>query len=152
MNASRSVTLSSTWTVGHVNFVGVAKNASGELTNLLQFQAELRSAESTCVVEVEVDARTLHRLLRRLATGTNVHGQSNKGAQPRTIAKLIQELLTIDLSFEGSDRWDSVVSRRWRLEEKEMARLSDTSLKDNGGDRHLPQQFLTFVGNIFHSA
>lgn len=151
MNASRSVTLNSIWTVSHVHFVGVAKSASGELTHLLQFRAELRSAESTCFVEVEVDARTLDRLLKRLANGTNVHRQSNKGAQPRTIAELIQELLTIDLSFEGSDRWDPVVSRRWRLEEKAVARLSEGSLKDNGGERHLPQQFLTFVGNIFHS-
>ena len=151
MNASRSVTLNSTWTVSRVHFVGVAKSASGELTNLLQFQAELRSTESTCFVEVEVDARTLDRLLKRLANGTNVHGRSNKGAQPRTIAELIQELLAIDLSFEGSDRWDPVVSRRWRLEEKEMARLSEGSLKHNGSERHLPQQFLTLVGNIFHS-
>ena len=151
MNASRSVPFNSIWTVSHVHFVGVAKSTSGDLTNLLQFQAELRSTQSTCFVEVEIDARALDRLLKQLAKGRNVHGQSNKRAQPSTIAKLIRELLTIDLSSEGRDRWDPVRSPVWRLEEKAMARLSEGSLKDNGGERHLPQQFLTFVGNIFHS-
>jgi hypothetical protein len=151
MNASRSVSCNNTWTVNQVHFVGVAKSTSGELTNLLQFQAELRSTESTCLVEVEVDARALDRLLKRLATGTSVHGQSSKGAQPRTIAKLIQELLTIDLSFEDSDRWDPVRSPRWRLEETGMAPVSEGSLKDDGNERHSNQRFLTFVGNIFRS-
>lgn len=151
MNVSRSVTFNSTWTVTHVHFVGVAKSPCGELTNLLHFQAELRSAESTCFVEVEVDARALDRLLKRLAKGSSVHRHSENGPRPRTITKLIEELLSIDLSFDGSDRWDPVRSPHWRLEERVMSRLLEDSPTNNISERHSSPRVLTLVENIFRS-
>ena len=151
MSASQSAVSSSVWTVSHVHFIGVAKNPSGELTDLLHFRAELQSTKSSCMVEVQVDARTLDRLLRQLGTGISGHRHSHSGARPRTITKLIEELLAIDLSFNGSDHWDPVRSPRWQLGERAMTCLTENPLKDNNRERHLSPRFLTFVGNILRS-
>jgi hypothetical protein len=151
MNASQSAVSGSVWTVSHVHFIGVAKNPSGELTNLLRFKAELGSTTSSCVVEVRVDGRTLDRLLKRLGMGKGSHEQSNNGAQPRTIMNLIEELLTIDLSFDGSNHWDPVRFPRWQSGERAMARLIEDSLKANNSERHLSPLFLTFVRNLLRS-
>jgi hypothetical protein len=152
MNPSRSTNFGSLWEVSHVHFIGVVKNSSGELTSLLHFKAELRSTKSRCAVEVQIDARSLDRLLKRLGMGIEGHRHSNNGAQPRTITKLIEELLAIDLSFEGSNHWDPVRLPRWQLGERAMARLTEDSLKDNNSERHLSPRFLAFVGNLLRSA
>ena len=151
MDASQSAVFGSAWTVSHVHFIGVAKNPSGELTDLLHFRAELQSTKSSCMVEVQVDTQTLARLLKQLGTGISGHRHSNSGARPRTIVRLVEELLAIDLSFDGSDHWDPVRSPRWHLGERAMARLTENSLKDNNRERHLSPRFLTFVGNILRS-
>jgi hypothetical protein len=109
------------WTVSHVHFMGVAKNLSGELINLLRFKAELRSGEARSEVEVRVDPRALDRLLKRLGMGSNHVRHSNNGTQPRTITKVIEELLAVDLSFGGSGHWDPVRFPRWELGETAMA-------------------------------
>ena len=141
MNASHSEISGSVWTVSHVDFIGVAKNPSGELTDLLYFRAEMQSTKSSCMVKVQVDARVLDRLLKRLGTRVSAHRHSNGGARPRTIAKLIEELLTIDLSFDGRDHWDPVRSPRWQLGERAMARLTENSPKDNNTEYDLSPDF-----------
>jgi hypothetical protein len=109
------------WTVRQVHFVGVAKNPSGELTNLLRFRAHLQSAKSQCVVEVQADARSLYRLLKRLEMATTSPRQPQHAAEARNITKLIEELLAIDLSSDEADHWDPVRFTHWELRENTMA-------------------------------
>ena len=152
MNAEQSAVSSGLWTVSHVYFIGVAKNPFGEATTLLNFKAELQSAESRCVVEIQIDALTLNRLLKQLEqTGKKSHRNPNHGAQPRTITKLIEELLTLDLSFDGSNYWDPVRFPRWQLQEEAIARHTEDAVKGNKSERHLSPRFLTFVGNLLRS-
>ena len=150
MDASESTVSDCVWTVSQVHFVGVAKNPSGELTDFLHFRAGLESAKSCCVVEVQVDARALDRLLKRLGTGISEHRHPDSGARRRTISKLVEELLAIDLSFDGSAHWDPVRSPQWQLGERAMGGIAGDSLKVNREHRLSPR-FLTFVGNLLRS-
>ena len=123
------------WTVLHVHFVGVARNVSGELTNFLRFRAQLQSAKSQCVVEVQVDARSFYRLLKRLGMATTSPRQPQRTAQARSITRVIEELLAIDLSSEEADRWDPARFMHWQLGESAMADFTEDSLVNGNGTR-----------------
>jgi hypothetical protein len=123
------------WTVRHVHFVGVARNVPGELTNFLRFRAQLQSATSQCVVEVQVDARSFYRLLKRLGMARANSGQPQHGVQTRNITKVIEELLAVDLSSDEADRWDPVRFTHWQLGESSMAGFTEGSLVDGNGTR-----------------
>lgn len=151
MSASQSAESGNVWRVSHIYFRGVVTTASGEFTNLLQFKAELRSTKSSCVVDVRVDGRALHRLVKRIETGTSIQEQSNHRAL-RTITKVIEELLAIDLSFDGANHWDPVQFPQWQLEERAITPFLEGSLKDNGSEHHSAPRFLAFVGNLLRSA
>ena len=114
MNPYQSVVSGRIWTVAHVDFRGVVRNVSGELTDLLSFRAELLSGESRCVVEVQVDARTLDHLLKEIETAANVARHPDHAARTWKITNAIEELLAVDLSFS----WDPVRFPRWQLGEK----------------------------------
>ena len=123
------------WTVRHVHFVGVARNLSGELTNFLRFRAQLQSAKSQCVVEVQVDARSFYRLLKRLGMATTSPRQPQHAGQARSITKVIEELLDIDLSSNEADRWDPARFTHWQLGESAMVGFTEGSLVDRNGIR-----------------
>jgi hypothetical protein len=113
------------WTVSHVHFAGVAKGFAGQFINILRFKAELRSGEACCEVDVQVDPRALDRLLKRLGMGTS-HMRRQSDAQPHTITDIIEELLAVDLSFDGSGHWDPVRFPRCQLGEAAMASFKYT--------------------------
>lgn len=121
------------WTVRHVHFVGVDRNASGELTNFLRFRAQLQSAASQCIVEVQVDARSFYRLLKRLGMTRTSSRPPRHGVQARNITKVIEELLAIDLSSDKADRWDPVRFTHRQLGESSMAGFTEDSLVDGNG-------------------
>ena len=116
------------WTVSQVQFVGVAKNLSGELTNFLKFRAQLQSANARCIVEVRVEARSFYRLLKRLETAATCTKQTQHATRPQNITKVIENLLAIDLSSDESDHWDPVRSTHWQLGESAMAGVAGGDL------------------------
>ena len=123
------------WKVGEVQFLGVVKTASGTLTNLLRFNAELQSDGTRSDVEVQVDPRALDRLLKRLAMGTYNQTPSTKRT-PRTITTLIRDLLALDLALGDDTHWDPIRSPAWQLGEAAMDQFHRGSM-----ERHGPNYF-----------
>jgi hypothetical protein len=123
------------WTVRHVYFVGVARSPSGELTNFLRFRAQLQLATSQCAVEVQVDAGSFYRLLKRLGMLATSPRQPQHATPARNITEVIERLLAVDLSSDETERWDPARLTRWQLGERAMASFTEDSLVDRNGVR-----------------
>jgi len=103
------------WTVDRLVFIGAVRDMSGDLLNVLAFKAGLRSGQTSCEIEVRVDARALARLFERMGAGAI--------RAPRTIAKAIEDLLRAALSSRNCS-FDPLRVSRWELGETSMASIA----------------------------
>lgn len=102
------------WTVDHLLFIGAVRDVSGDLVNVLAFRAGLRSGQTSCEIEVRVDARALAQLLERMEPGMRA---------PRTIAKVVEDLLATALSSR-SGTFDPLRASQWEFGETAMSSLA----------------------------
>jgi hypothetical protein len=78
------------WRVNQLVFIGAVRDVSGKPMNVLAFRVCLCSVQTNREIELRVDAPALVRLLQRIAPETV--------PTPRTITKVIEDLLTKALS------------------------------------------------------
>lgn len=103
------------WTVDRLVFIGAVRDISGNLVNVLAFRADLRSGQTSCDIEVRVDARALARLLESMGPRAI--------REPGTIAKVVEGLLATALSSPGCSL-DPQRASQWEFGETSIASLA----------------------------